>query len=295
MTFSEWLATCETALALHTTAMLRQKQTGSHRSVNTGKGLRLRHYEEYRPGDERRLIDWKTSRKDDTPLLRRFEAEKRLEVVTLCDVSTSMLFGRHLPKHRIALDCAGLLGLTTLHQGDAFGLLAFAAETLAHFPPRRRREAVLQALEYLWNYEPSGEGSAATLLTSVLSHLPAHRPLLVCILSDFRMPDWQEALDTLSATHDTMAVLIEDEAEMSLQALGRIVVRDLESGQLMELDTASTVSRRAYREHMLAERAAREQILQRSCGAQYVVANHTTDYQGDLLRLFLARTARLWV
>ena len=106
------------------------------------------------------------------------------------------------------------------------------------------------------------------------------------------MPDWPEALDVLSATHDTIAVLIEDEAETSLEALGHIVVQDLESGAVRQLDTASPAYRRAYRAHMLADRTAREQRLQRLCGAHYMVANHRTEYQSDLLRLFLARTAR---
>ena len=94
--------------------------------------------------------------------------------------------------------------------------------------------------------------------------------------------------------HDTIPVLIEDEAEATLESLGRIVVRDLESGRFVELDTASAVYRRAYREQALAERSAREQFFQRYCGAQYVVATHATDYRLELLRLFLARTARAW-
>jgi uncharacterized protein (DUF58 family) len=295
MTFGDWLATCETALTLHTTAKLRQEQPGTYRSVHLGKGVRLHHHEEYQPGDERRFIDWKVSRKEHTLLLRRFEAEKRLEVVAVCDVSPSMLFGRQVPKQRIVLDCAGVLGLAALRQGSAFGLLAFAAETVAHFPPRQQRSAVLQALEYLWRYTPSGDTRAETRLAPVLRHLPSQRPMLVCMLSDFRTPDWQETLDILSATHDTIAVLIEDEAETSLEALGRIVVHDLESGRFVELDTASAAYCRAYHAQMLAERAAREQLLQRLCGSQYIVASHATDYCGELLRLFLARMAGVWV
>ena len=134
MTFYEWLATCETSLTLHTSARLRQAQVGEQRSVHTGKGLRLRHHDEYRPGDERRFIDWKASRKDRTLLLRRFEAEKQLQVLALCDVSTSMLFGQHIAKYRIALDCVGALGLATLRQGNAFGLLPFASYASRLFP-----------------------------------------------------------------------------------------------------------------------------------------------------------------
>jgi hypothetical protein len=87
--------------------------------------------------------------------------------------------------------------------------------------------------------------------------------------------------------------LIEDEAETSLERLGRIVVHDLESGRFVELDTASATYRRTYYAQMLAERARRAQTLQRLCGSQYIVASHTTDYRGELLRLFLARMARV--
>lgn len=294
MTFETWLATCESTLTLHMTSSLYQEQIGMHRSTHMGKGLRLRYHEEYRPGDERRFIDWKASRKEHTRLLRRFEEEKRLDVIAVCDVSASMCFGHHQAKYQTALDCAGILGLAALRQGHAFGLIAFAADTVAHFPPQQRRGAVLQGLEYLWTYEPAVAVHSETLLSPVLRYLSTQRPLLVCILSDFRTPDWQEVLVSLSATHDTIPVLIEDDAEATLATLGRVVVRDLESGRFVELDTASAAYRRAYREQAWAEHTVREQTLQQYCGAQYVVAKQAIDYQGELLRLFLARTARAW-
>lgn len=296
MTFDEWLATCETTLALHTTARLRQARAGSHRGTHTGNGLRLRQHATYRPGDERRFIDWKASRKEQTLLLRRFEAETQLQVIVLCDVSASMLFGQHQTKQQIALDCAGLLALATLRQADTFGLVAFADNTVVYRPPRQRRDAVLQCLEALWHYTPPETPATSTHLASVLRHLPANRPSLVCVLSDFRSPDaWRDTLNILTASHDTVAVCIEDDAEASLPPVGNIVVRDLESGQFVEMDTASRRFRHAYHEQIQAEREAREQALQRACGSQYIVASANTDYQSDLLRLFLARTARTWV
>ena len=160
---------------------------------------------------------------------------------------------------------------------------------VAYFPPRQQRESVLHALEYLWSYDPA-TAQTTTRLLPVLPYLPEHRPLLVCVLSDFCAPDWCEALDIIRATHETLAVLIADEAECTLPAVGGLMVRDLESGQLMECDTASTTYRQAFREQMAEARARREQILRRTCGTQYVVATATTDYRSDLLRLFLART-----
>ncbi|MCZ6872356.1 MAG: DUF58 domain-containing protein [bacterium] len=296
MTFDEWLANCATTLALHTTTKLRQARPGNHRSPYTGNGFRLRQHETYRLGDERRFIDWKASRKEQTLLMQRFEAETQLQLIVLCDVSASMLFGQHLSKYQIALDCTGLLALATLRQADAFGLIAFADETIVYHPPKQRRDAVLRCLDTLWHYTPSAPASNPTTnLASVLRYIPVSRPALLCVMSDFRMPDWRQTLDHLSASHDTFAVLIEDDSEISLPAVGRVVVRDFESGRLVELDTASRTFRRAYHERMLEERAGREQALQRACGPQYMIASASTDYQSDLLRLFLARTAHVWV
>jgi uncharacterized protein (DUF58 family) len=295
MTFDEWLAACETTLALHTSARLRQARAGSHRSTYTGNGLRLRQHETYRPGDERRFIDWKASRKEQTLLLRRFEAETQLQVIVLCDVSASMLFGQQQSKRQIALDCAGLLALATLRQADTFGLVAFADDVVDYHPPRQRRDAVLQSLEALWHYTPPDTPRTSTRLASVLRYLPLNRPALLCVLSDFCLPDdWRDTLHVLTASHDTVAVCIEDDAETTLPPIGRIVVRDLESGQFIELDTASRRFRHAYHEQIRAEREARHQVLQHACGAQYMVASANSDYHSDLLRLFLERTARTW-
>ena len=134
----------------------------------------MRQHEEYRPGDERHFIDWKASRKDRTLLLRRFETEKQLQVLALRDVSTSMLFGQSVPKYRVALDCVGVLGLATLRQGNAFGLLAFASAPVAYFPPRQQRQPVLRTLEYLWTYDPATADTTTTQLLPVVQHLPMH-------------------------------------------------------------------------------------------------------------------------
>lgn len=296
MTFDEWLASCETSLALHTTAKLHQARVGSHRSTYTGHGLRLRQHETYRPGDERRFIDWKASRKEQTLLMQRFEAETQLQVIVLCDVSASMLFGQRLSKYQIARDCTGLLALATLHQADAFGLIAFADATIVYHPPKQRRDAVLRCLDTLWHYTPPAQASNPTTnLASVLHDVPISQPALLCVISDFRIPDWRQTLDHLSAVHDTLAILVEDDSESSLPAVGRVVVRDLESGRWVELDTASRTFRRVYYERMQEERAERERALQRACGPQYIIASASTDYQSDLLRLFLARTAQVRV
>lgn len=292
MSFADWLHTCDTSLAIQTTAWLRQEQAGGHRSRQLGAGFRLRHHDVYRPGDKRQHIDWKASRKSETLLVRRFAAPKRLDVHVACDVSASMLFGRKRAKLRIAVDCAGLLALAALRQGNAFGLTLFASDVVSHFPPRQGQGAILHALEYLWHYAPGVTWNTETRLTPVVSHMPLHRPALICVLSDFRMADWQPALHHLSAVHDTLVVWVEDEAETRLDNLGgSIAVRDLENGAVFPLDAASANVRRGLQMQMETERQARDQELQHVRDAEYIMATPATDYAGDLLRLFFARAA----
>lgn len=292
MNFSDWLQACDTTLVIHTTAWLRQEQAGGHRSRKLGAGFRLRHHDVYRPGDQRQHIDWKASRKSDTLLVRRFAAPKRLDVHVACDVSASMLFGHERAKLRIAVDCAGLLALAALRQGNAFGLTLFASDVVSHFPPRQRQGAILHALESLWQYTPRVTWNTETQFAPVVSHIPMHRPALVWVISDFRMADWQPALHQLSAVHDALAVCVEDEGETHLPHLGgSIAVRDLESGHVFSPDISSANMRRRLQAQMETERQARYQELQHVCGVESIAATPTTDYAGDVLRLFFARSA----
>jgi len=252
----------------------------------------LRHHDVYRPGDKRQHIDWKASRKSDALLVRRFAAPKRLDVHVVCDVSASMLFGYKCAKLRTAVDCAGLLALATLRQGNAFGLTLFASDVVSHFPPRQRQGAILHALEYLWHYEPRVTWNTETRCAPVVPHIPMHHPALVCVISDFRMADWQPALHQISAVHDMLVVCVEDESETHLAHLGgSIAVRDLESGDVFPLDIPSATMRRWLQAQMETERQARHQDLQHVCGAEYVMATPTMDYTGDLFRLFFTRSA----
>jgi len=163
---------------------------------------------------------------------------------------------------------------------------------VAHFPPRQRQGAILHALEYLWHYAPRVTCNTETQLAPVVSHMPMHRPALVCVISDFRMADWQPALHQLSAVHDMLIVCVEDEAETHLAHLGgSIAVRDLESGDVFPLDIPSVITRRRLQAQMETERQARHRDLQHVCGAEYITATPTTDYAGDLFRLWFIRSA----
>ena len=290
MNFATWLTACETSVNLHTTALLRQGQAGSQRSRQSGSGFRFKQYTAYRPGDLRRFIDWKASRKADTLLLRQFEHEARLDVMAICDLSTSMHFGYNPPKLRLALDCTGILGLAASRQGHAFGLMTFAADVISHIPPRQHKGAIVHALAHLWELSRRYTASYGTQLKPILRVLASQKPQLICLMSDFRMPDWRPVLRTLRAVHDLIVVFVEDPAETRIANRGRIALRDLERGQFIYLDTASATVRHHYREQAESERASCLYDLRHICGSQSLVTTTSADYAGDLVRFLMTRT-----
>lgn len=290
--FAAWLMACDTAVKLHTTTILQQEQTDSQRSRQPGNAFHFKRHAVHRPGDPRRSIDWKASRKAHTLLSRQFEHEARLDVMAICDISPSMCFGYDLPKLRLALDCAGILGLAALHQGHAFGLMTFAANVVSHISPRRHKGAIVHALADLWNLAQRSAPTDGTRLRPILRVLAPRQPMLTCLVSDFRMPDWQPVLRALRARHDLMAVLVEDTAETCMANRGYIALRDIEQGRFMYLDTASETVRRHYQEQAEKERTMRLNDLKHICGNTSLVTTAPPDYKSNLVRLFLTHSMR---
>ena len=69
----------------------------------------------------------------------------------------------------------------------------------------------------------------------------------VCfVVSDFFDDDYIEALQAANRKHDVIAVLITDPRELDLAHVGLVRLRDAETGQLREVDTASSRTRAAF-------------------------------------------------
>ena len=76
------------------------------------------------------------------------------------------------------------------------------------------------------------------------------------LLSPTLGPRTMPALRQANRRHDVIAIQIVDRYELELPALGRLVLTDAETGEVIEIDTASAAVRRRFKERS-AERSRR--------------------------------------
>lgn len=292
MTFLEWYAALQAEVRLWTRAGVESVDPGKHRTTRAGKGFRLRHHAEYRPGDDRRLIDWKVSLKVGDVLVKRFAHEGRLDVVAACDVSPSMVFGTDEAKWDVMLRILGVLGLATLEQRDSFGVILFSDRVEREVRVAHGRTQMLRLLQELWEAPKPAPGRAQTRLIPALERIAMKPPALVFLVSDFQSAEsWTEMYEAVSVKHDLVPILVRDSGEARLPCLGVIAVRDLESGEDFALDTASPAWRARFEARVRTAELARIELFERM-GGDYLVASRETNFVGELLGLFHRRKLR---
>jgi len=101
----------------------------------------------------------------------------------------------------------------------------------------------------------------------------------------------QTALRAANRRHDVVAVQIADRYELELPALGRLVLEDAETGEIVELNTAHSASRDAFalRQEKQYTEVARQL---RSSGIDSIQLRTDEPYAAALGRFFEAREKR---
>ena len=120
-------------------------------------------------------------------------------------------------------------------------------------PPRKGRSHVLRVIREVLFFEPKRRGTNLVNALEFMARVTAHRAITV-VVSDFISPDTAGALPKLTQTrlrmlnrkHDVVAVQITDKHELELPALGRLILEDAETGEILEVNTGSASSRDAF-------------------------------------------------
>jgi len=183
-------------------------QMGNRHRRAIGQGSELEQLREYRPGDALRMIDWKSTARYGSHVIRETSEEQHLEIVIAIDAgrSSNLLAGKlSLLGHYVNV-AARLSEYATL-QGDRVGLLIFAEQTLVRVSPGRGkaslgriRSALAAARSQSIEANPLG---AAFDLISLL-----RQRSLVVLLSDFEHADTTgqqvRAIKLLGARHQVV-------------------------------------------------------------------------------------------
>ncbi len=217
---------------------LRDAQTGLIARRIRGEGTQFEALSEFRPGMERRRIDWKSSARHVSLFAREYEVERNNQIVFAFDCGQAMcepIAG--MPRIDRAVSAALLTAYVALKSGDRVALFGFAArpEAMTPFVSDTRHFSRLQSEAARLDYHPQ-EPNFTLALATLASRL--QRRSLIVVFSDFTDPTSAElmieSIGRLVRKHVVLFVTMADEELESIasddpgdmQALAMAVTAD---------------------------------------------------------------------
>jgi uncharacterized protein (DUF58 family) len=224
--------------------------SGLHKSPFHGFSVEFAEHREYVPGDDLKYLDWALYARTDHYYIKRFEEETNLRCHILLDHSASMGYGTGLlTKWDYSCFLATCLAYLMVRQQDAVGLALFGASPGMFVPARCRRSHLRQLMATMVRHAPSGKTDVAASLRSTVRKLK--RRGLVVVISDL-IDDPEETLKSIRLLaghrHEVIVFHVQDAMELEFAFEGAALFRDMETGEVMEIDPASL--RSAYLEQM---------------------------------------------
>jgi uncharacterized protein (DUF58 family) len=286
-------------LEIRTRRMVNDSLAGSYHSVFKGRGMDFDEVREYSPGDEVRTIDWNVTARAGRPFVKKFTEERELTIFLLVDISASGNFGSGaLSKRDLAAELASVLAFSAIRNSDKVGLLLYTDQVEKYLPPKKGRRHVLRVVRDILHHTPEHIGTDTVKALDVANRL-LHRRAVVFLISDFEAPkstadtrlDLRRAMRRTNRRHDLVAVHIEDPREKELPDVGIVALEDAESGEVIELDTASATIRRRFKELSL-ERGRQLVSDFRSEGIDTLQLQTDAPYMPALQRFFKTRERR---
>jgi uncharacterized protein (DUF58 family) len=286
-------------LEIRTRRMVNDSLAGSYHSVFKGRGMDFDEVREYSPGDEVRTIDWNVTARAGRPFVKKFTEERELTIFLLVDISASGNFGSGaMSKRDLAAELASVLAFSAIRNSDKVGLLLYTDQVERYLPPKKGRRHVLRVVRDILYHAPERVGTDTVKALDVANRL-LHRRAIVFLISDFETlkstaaerVDLRRAMRRTNRRHDLVAVHVEDPREKELPDVGIVALEDAESGEVIEVDTASATIRKRFKELSL-ERGRRLVSDFRSEGIDTLQLQTDAPYMPALQRFFKTRERR---
>ncbi|HWN93765.1 MAG TPA: DUF58 domain-containing protein [Methylomirabilota bacterium] len=305
-------------IELRTNRLVNETLGGQYHSVFKGQGMNFEEVREYQPGDEVRTIDWNVTARMNHPFVKKFVEERELTLMLVVDLSGSGLFGSgEQSKRELAAEIASVLAFSAIRNNDKVGLILFTDEVEKFMPPRKGRRHVLRVIREILFFEPQRRGTNLSGALDFLNRVTAHRAITV-VISDFLEPGpgetiakqaleapnraesrgerpkpastLQTALRQANRRHDVVAVQIIDPHEVELPALGRLILQDAETGDVVEVNT-SAGTRKAFSDQQRQQQNELERML-RSARIDAIRLRTNESYAAALGKFFETRERR---
>ncbi|HEY5471237.1 MAG TPA: DUF58 domain-containing protein [Bacteroidales bacterium] len=258
---------------------------GEYHSAFKGRGIAFSEVREYQYGDDIRSIDWNVTARFNHPFIKVFEEERELTVMILIDVSGSGNFGTTVTfKKDIMIEVAAVLSFSAIFNNDKIGVIFFSDKVEKFIPPKKGRSHILRIIRELLDFKATSHKTNLDVPLRFLTNAIKKR-CTTFIISDFIVPDFEEALRIASNKHDIVALNVFDPVEKVIPNIGLVKVTDSETGAEKWIDTSSKATRDSY-EKWWAGHIGLIKTIFRRCGVDSAELSTNLDYVKPLKRLF---------
>jgi uncharacterized protein (DUF58 family) len=271
--------------------LVDEQLAGQYHSVFKGRGLVFSDVRPYCAGDDVRAIDWNITARMNAPHVKQFIEERDRTVNLMIDMSASGSFGtRGATKRELAAELAAVVAFSAIKNNDRVGLTIVTDRVERYVPAKKGRRHVLRVIGEILAFQPAARGTNLAAGLDFLARV-ARRRSVVFLVSDFLSQGWERAMQITRQRHELVPVVVTDPVERALPPIGLVLLEDLESGELVELDTrgaaAADFARRAG-----AAAASRELALRR-LAVDCVEVVTDRPYVDALIAFFKARARRM--
>lgn len=265
---------------------------GQYHSVFKGRGLIFSDVRPYTPGDDIRAIDWNITARMNAPHVKQFIEERDRTVNLMIDMSASCFFGsRGAAKRELAAELVAVVAFSAIKNHDRVGLYLVTDRVERFVPPKKGRRHVLRLIGEILAFEPASRGTDLAAGLDFLGKV-ARRRSVVFLVSDFLAAgSWERAMTITARRHEVVPVVVHDSLEQALPPVGLVLLEDLESGELVEVDTSSRAAH-DYARRAHAAASARDQTLRRM-NLDTVSVRTDQPYVDALIAFFKARARRV--
>ena len=284
-------------IELRTRKIINTTFVGEYKSTFKGTGMEFVDVREYLPGDDVRSIDWRVTARMGRPYVKKFVEERELTVILCVDASGSGYFGTRAQfKLEQSAQVAATIAFSAVSNNDKVGLLFFTDRVERFVPPRKGRQHVMRIVRDILGFQPRHRGTRPVAALEYVMHLLKHRAV-VFLVSDFLGPGFDPGtlripLGIAARRHDLVAIPITDPAEDELPSVGLVDVEDMETGEILTVNTSDARLRAGYREHMRGLRARRDRLF-RQLDVDSIGLHTHEDFTPRLHQFFRDRARRL--
>jgi uncharacterized protein (DUF58 family) len=279
-------------IEIHTSRLANDQLAGSYHSVFKGRGMAFSEVRQYQPGDDVRFIDWNVSARMNDTYVKIFTEEREMTVMLLVDLSASERFGSVAkPKIETVAEVAALLAFSAIKNNDRVGLILFTDRIERFVPPKKGRSHVMRVVTEILNAAPEGRRTDLGVALDLLGGIGKRRTVAF-LISDFIAGEYEKPLKVVAAKHDLIPIQVVDPREDDLPDVGLALIEDLETGEIVEVDTSNLDVRSQYAREAQKQRASREHLFKR-LQLDHVTVSTDRDYVRPLTELFRLRQRRL--